>query len=499
MKYTVTVLAFLVLLGGCKGNLALTQIDASENETYIGAPYFLGKQQFEITLTRQILACPDDWPHDEGLGDFKFRFSAEVTNAVVADPGASYTMNYAELFGATKTGTFDVEYYDDGRLKSVNSDAKDQTGTIIKNTVATVGSIALAAAGVPPIPVTAALADELVEGVDRPVSTPCRPETELAIKALNDSKSALAAQKRVVEMAQLTYKDAVLRLGLIDEPTDDQKDAVTAAYDAFQAATSDLEVLVLYRAPFVALTSIQNKVAWSPVQCTRNEAVNKCVATDAAYVLSHTQLGKWFEDGAEAKRRLGQFLAITREVRIDGATNPVTFTTDELEKGIVAQVPVRGTLVLASRTALGDKKVFTNKAAMFPQFGPNIILPFENGAFEDNSLSVTFSQSGSIEKLTYGEKTAALAEASGSLADSVAQISGILSQIDNKKVTQQQQELTELELEKKLNDARAALVSPEPDTVVEETADLSAQATLLRAKIELLKLEEEHKKLLAGQ
>lgn len=111
-----TIILSLGILAGC----------ASMPKVKVG--YLLPKSTIEVTLT-QTAACTD---HDVPI----LKNDLAITTTYSADRKAFYSVDLGELGNAWSKANSTFEFYDDGRLKSVNTQQTGQAGEAIKAFIA---------------------------------------------------------------------------------------------------------------------------------------------------------------------------------------------------------------------------------------------------------------------------------------------------------------------------------------------------------------------------
>ena len=167
----------------------------------------------------------------------------------------------------------------------------------------------------------------------------------------------------------------------------------------------------------------------------------------------------------------------------------------------------RATAVLTlCRTTLGDTlkcegdAIYTSEPEFAPQLGQLRFLPFRNGPFEANELSLKLREDGSIEKFEYKKTRAAGKEALAATLDAIDQVEKFKeSRADhsaNALDAFRKEELAKIDFETQKLDKQAALLKAQtPETpdeqagIKEETAKIEAETALLNAKIAKLKAE----------
>jgi hypothetical protein len=148
----------------------------------------------------------------------------------------------------------------------------------------------------------------------------------------------------------------------------------------------------------------------------------------------------------------------------------------------------------------GKAKLYASDPIPAPQFGQLRFLPFRNGPFQSNSLSLALRDDGSIEKFEYQRTKAAGVQAAAAVQDAVSQYKTFRDDQDKKR----QDDLTAGRAEQiakiqfqidTLTKQKELLKLQTPDSVdadkaiKDETAHIDAQTELLKAQLAQLQAQ----------
>ncbi|MDX1440211.1 MAG: hypothetical protein R3284_09940 [Rubricoccaceae bacterium] len=373
---------------------------------------------------------------------------ASVTPHFLPDMTQVYTINYQEMRKATKATDYSVEKYANGTLKSVNVMIDDQTGDVIKGTLAGAINLAKIAVGIPPVAVPQAGVPELLSFEEWKKKFPDRVTTEqlcnevtrghLArranyvkevatlpneIKAVTEqvSKAKKALEAKTKEAADTKAQRDKLTPGdenwkNLDESTKKLEAVVAELKTKFTALESKL------KSRQESLSGIQQRYA----EMRKHLVVSRTVHYSAAGAGDKVEIDgardavdKWFNKGKLSdvcKRPELECDAMgTPKTLLTWATaylapsNPPATTAPDGDN-LIYREPARGLLMVckhsecldsAGKLAAKPENVVFSQVVDFPQLGVLAALPLVNKAFQNNTLTANFSESGSLTKLGY--------------------------------------------------------------------------------------------------
>ena len=152
---------------GCTTKLSSTRIDASVKTAPPGVVYFLPQGELQVGLTREITRCECSYPDpsdkakriacDIQKPSKDWQFDVEVAlvptleTKYIADSANAYYIDYEDLTKWMKTTVINVNLYENGTLRGVNSELTDKTRQVLRDTLKGAISIAKMAMGVPSI------------------------------------------------------------------------------------------------------------------------------------------------------------------------------------------------------------------------------------------------------------------------------------------------------------------------------------------------------------
>ena len=184
-------------------------------------------------------------------------------------------------------------------------------------------------------------------------------------------------------------------------------------------------------------------------------------------------------------------------------TGGETARDGKLHAGLFIRPPVRGELVVCRAddcTGKDVKNLFEpdpkDPPTYVPQFGQLRFLPFRNGWFANNTLTLKLETDGSLTSFEYKTTKAVAAEIAATAADVASQADAARTKARTEAKDARQAKIDELQYQidsitkaKALADAQNPADTKAADAIKAETADLAAQAALAEAKLTRLKAE----------
>ncbi|WP_157033656.1 eukaryotic translation initiation factor 3 subunit J [Belnapia moabensis] len=445
-------IATATTLGACSTTLEVHPILATaygSGSPMQGWDYSLPFVQYEIIVTHRLRGCVD------------VPVIATIVSATpryLEDPVHRYAIDHTSLSHAFKTSELAIERHPNGMLQRIGAKADDRTDAVLVNTatavIQTAITIARLTSGVPSLPrERAAPRRETTPACTQAAKTALfnmqRTQTALE-RAANQLQEATSRWNAVREAVTLvgTRADAATQRALMDTAQAlagaklAQERASTAHVNALDALT---ETRTLY---------------WPPNGSTFAGKLEGSELSDAKLQMWTT--GSLMPTGTEVS------------VRIERVP-PEQHQSSNAADGSAAASPGRGiryrtplTGVLAATVGSATEAKLLAQGAV-PQLGQMMVLPFTNGAFQQNSLSATFAEDGKLVTASYGELASRAERASSAAAQlasmgpqAVADIAGARNFGAQQATAQIRAEREVLQAEQERRVARAALaISPE--------------------------------------
>ena len=316
---------------------------------------------------------------------------------------------------------------------------------------------------------------------------------EKTIKALYAIKTSDPKLKNLTKDVK-NASEEVERLNLIvaiaDNPSEQTLQALHDAVKVLKKAKQALVNHNKFRAPYLAQVQYKEKQRWP-----KSTAGNMMIAS---FPPSQILKNRWFLKNEKSGRTFGDEIVnkkLTLYVKINKLVKEIkSYQPEKSSKGVFYRYPMPIELEICTDAPCDKqkRKIAKTIRSKAPQYGPLVLLPFENSAFQNNRLEVAFSVSGLPSKLTFKNKRSAAEAASGAAARIAEQLPALRQQLLNADLEKLKRETALLEQEQALQDAKQS-IEPSP------TADIEAQTALIKAQTDLINaqiaIEEAQRKL----
>lgn len=456
-----------------------------------GISYTLPYAQFDIVTERILTACPGV----DGAHEIEFSVTATVTRRFA--PGAQVTLSYDALTAPTKTTNFAVTLFDNGMLHTINASAEDRTGPIIENIVTGIGRLQLARLGVAPPPNT------------ENAEIACSGRYANALANLKLFEGVVRTRTTAVRNARTTVQNLESRLVLRGHLDAAEADALVAARSALRTAQGALEDASDDHDQLLEELTIRSSYSWP----------NGPRDTEAVLPLPPAERGFLIDVMGRAAFNDALYPLIVTLSLGNNASPPPAVTLPSSAAGALYITPAQGVLrvcqqnpalppvVNASganvcRSAAGDTLLVETRSNL-PQFARFAQLSLVNGPFENNSISATFHEDGTLAEAHFVTSRAAAEAASASFAavantvQSVeAQRQTALAAAEDREQAQATQaradELARLQHEQEMLEARIAIEQTRAGATSETAlTQLRARREIAEAEAALARAERE--------
>ena len=517
-----SVLVLTQFLLGCSTTRLSVTADpkGAEKQVAVGMPYQLPMLSYTITITRSMEECgtlsEGGVPSQEELTKaFTLKMQAVAKDAIV--PGKTFNIDYLKLASWTKITSLAFATYPNGVLKSINASASDKGPEIASSLISSGFTIAKLVAGIPPIRVT----ERTPENTATTLGV-CSPHAKNLIELRK--KAELAAKKLTTEIESnndelASYKMAALASQLSDDDRTKAQKLVT------EPSTKEAQL----------------KVALEQISASRTALSN---STEIVFPNSddETKAGKLFSQTGEealvwmrpllsndflAKLKVTADQTANSDCRTTASWNCAwhSFTTTKLgasvvlfplgkdetlpsdyvssDAGLLFRQPVLGRLKICLGSTIQNCTTSTDVVLtvdrLTPQLGRLRSLPLVNGFGQNNTLTATFREDGSLETAKYEDLAArglgvatvikdAISGAQSYISDrqAASKAKAVADKADKK--ASAQAEIDDLQhqvdlytKQKDLLVAKAALQDPDPNKKSTELVQLESEIALLRA------------------
>jgi len=461
-----------ILLASCASlevdNIALRDGNALVPGPQTGLKYSLPMTQFEIDLSRRVVACKDK----AGKKKMVLSNQAKVKPLSKDDPQRLYVIDPRSLKTWFNKAAFSVEYHSGSRqLKTINASVEDQSGPVILTAVKT-------AAGLGTLPSVAGGSNVLV----------CEAGLEAQVKAVDDQLEEVKKVSNQLDASNLRVKGMKAEIAKNSSPNllNDLTIALTEQREKAEELRAEKAKYDELSKP---LLITHEKIVWPKTsdEFSRDEVIYPSyaqldkIADKVPFELDDNGKPKLDEKGnriirGATKLMLGLEISIknqTEYARKISSTGTVDAAVEIDVDGIYYREPAKGRLVVKTSSAAGSKMVH-NKPYDIAQLGFIDVLPISTQIFESAKFSAEFDKSGRLLKSGY-EQTAAPSASFMPIAETFINRNRLKQAQDDADVVA---EIARLENEKKL------LELQNPPTPV-ETQPLEEQIVLTRADLAL--------------
>ena len=377
----------VLVLTGCSTQLVSSPVDSTTIGPARGVIYYLPKTVLDVDITLQLKDCRVEQRGTQLVFHFDVARRADVTARTVADRSHAYVLNYEELAAATKTTAATIELTKASTLKAINVDVKDQTATVLANSVSSVLKIVSTVSRVP-LPTSteseqARMLEERYCGPAAKLAMQKIRELEKAASTANaDDRTNLAAQVTEIRRRELTH-----RLFALFDPKPgsggnvasvEPKSSIIDGWISPRGLAHLKEQRPdLFAGSSPSPLSTEIAVAWNG---------------NAKSAVTGKPDGFVYRPAVEAE------VAICAGKCGDGSGTFDVPRSDRLYSSTYA----------------------------FSQLGDLAVLPFSNGAFQDNLLKVDWSDTGGVTRVEFSSSAQA-EKASAAVLDATGRVSEVVS------------------------------------------------------------------------
>lgn len=451
---------------------------------------------------------------------FEVEITAQVAPNFVPDADRTYTLDYSAMSKGIKATDYAVEMYPGGRLKSVNVTVDDQTAQVIGSVIGGVAKIAAAAGGFPLGNANALEAGKFSSFEDwKAALGPCKPDVQRklyqrgALEAQSEASAETIAslqkeleKKNAAQVEAIAVVDkakaALKELDESDPARDkakaavikaerDQKLAAAAVAEKKKnisdlsegAEKTDKRLAAAKKALTAVHTTTFRPTSTAPTLLLHGGTEVIQAWLDPSYVDCAARADCTLPDKATLAKAVSAEVAIyAPSVTPKGAANagvannagkpPASTGTpsDPEETGVFYRQPLSGSLMVCKgQPCLTGGGISAPNAAVVlstpvevPQFGALAVLPLTNSTFQNNAISVSFSESGGLTKVTY-KSNAALAKAGEVFESSADTLMKFREAKRNQETSKLETSAAELAAKKKVVDAQLALEKSQAD------------------------------------
>jgi len=369
LKFHLWMFAVFAVTGftGCTTQLTSQRSISTVPSSAFG--YFLPREVYSITVTYQLVSCPDFPTILNKINAPVIKQTAVVTPIDIADSAQHFHITYSTMDSDWKNTAFQAALYPNQTLKSVGVSIASQAGQVASNLVSGGLAIAKLAAAAPAGALT------------------CRREITEQFK----TQQILAAQ-----------------LSAFSVDADPKKPGKPLIASGDRSAAADI-------ATRLTIPTITQTFVFNP----------QAITDSKTFVARSDDFSKWFS-GNYLQSPLDELLATTVViapplVTAKSATTPPT--NEDQILGVVYRDPIPvlvrvcagngkepsgacNTDLFPSDSALAN--IIGSQFVSVPQFGPFIVMPLKNTSFDNNNLAIAFASNGVPCAVAYATQSRAL-------------------------------------------------------------------------------------------
>lgn len=447
-------LALAALSAGCSTSLSVKRFNENDPTTAVGSPFPLMFTQYEVAVVRQVVSCGPR---------LKLKVTAEIKgNKAAPDPNQLFVLDTSSLASPLKTSEVKTTYHPTGAVATLNAMAEDKSAAVVANvaqTIAKVVSIAAMAGASLPAP-----------GAKPEV---CEASTIAALAAAADLKKKVKVSGDLVDALQAKLEDLIKKVNVTGgNPDAATKKALSAAYDALAAASSDhADLTEAFERAMKAIT-FKETVRW-PIN---GDTADGAVRAPLSVLKSWAKVDDQDSDNAAISLSLAS---------VGGAARGNLAVSQKVDPahGIPYRAPALGTVrVCAGMSCTPAVESLSESTSQVQQLGYVYYLPCKSRAFTSVGCTLEFAETGELKSAGSVQKEAAAEGLSGAFKE-------VATQVGAAKEARSTADLKKLEAKtaalKAEADYQAALKASKPDPSATTQAEIDAlnlQADLATAK-----------------
>lgn len=466
-------LFILFAMAGCSTELKVHRYFDPVNIPTAGAPYALSFTQYEIAVTRRLVACssagdptdPDPVKQQPKPIDLKVAIKADIKSTEARDPMRNYVIDLESLNSFFKTTSATVAYYDNGAIKSLNASAEDKGGEFIASIAGTFGklvSAGVSSAGILALTVAPPSGCSTITKTNLAKLDKLETEIEQSnekIKFLTDELSKLNAL--LLASKELSSKATREKLGQLQVQLMDEMAKSRAAAKATEPLLKGLTEKQTFNWPNdgetfstsagnPAMPNLDRKLYDSWL----NPSPKKVYTETAGDMALYQQLAT--ASAIHLKLQAAEPLGRTQGCAKD--------CPDDKLEGFKYRIPAEGQLLVCADTICSEETLHkASDIAQISQLGHVYVLPLKSTMFSTKSISATFAENG--RPTSIGVAATAASDKAASTIAAIGDLATTLHKTRSEKELNDLKAKTEiLKAQKDYADATAALhPSPSQD------------------------------------
>ncbi|EJU10116.1 hypothetical protein LH128_25558 [Sphingomonas sp. LH128] len=481
---TIWAVSCALAAGGCTTHLEVAKVndDASVAER-TGVPYMLQFTQYKVVVATRVASCIGS--------ELKTATSAVITPELVDDGDHVYVVDMRSLAAPTKISSMTLTW-SEGRLTSINAASEDRTAQIISASVQGIAKIART----------------VVTGMVSTANMPkpkCLEATSQAVRERDRLKGVVEKLTATIAEQTMTVERLKAQTAIVSQ------DRVLNRRLASAIALLEGNKLILATEQ-KALDAKLKFLSYEETYRWPERSTEFASPADKPFTVPASAILKWFE---VPRGTPGEETDAEYKVRKDGVINQLAGKMNvffRLERvgsyGLTAsapesaarrdgfryRVPASGVMLVCAKPQCARADAVAESTGAIAQLGRIFYLPYKSPPFSNGTFEATFDEQGRLTKAGVANKSASaetIATLGKDLSDTVSATYAAIHKTPAEKAAE---ELSFYETQKKLADAKAALVVSPTKALLDQVAVLEAQKKVNDLERALLQDPNEAKK-----
>ena len=503
MRYIYYVLISMILFG-CRSLETEKLIEFSEQTEPAGVLYSLPMTKLDLAASWRVTKCGPD--------GVTIKSSLKVTPGQIPDPNEVRVLDYRDLGGLTSTSSLKIELTEDGMLKGINASRDDKTAEIVTSFVGSAVKIAALASGIPTFP-AAGEVFAIIPAAPTQTRVICRPATKAAVESVKLHQKSVAAATQTLAASTVRVSNAATVVAGTKKPTKDARRELEVAIAENLSLQSNLAKAQKRLQAILGSLTVSASTGWAGAGTLKSAESS---LTDRTTIkLPKSKISKLLVEGEVPKKDNKGPQTLTSLASDNGqvveiyAISKLTATAcknkcevekttkkQEADGGIAYRFSAPGHVFgclkrhfdeKTSCANVGKGKKLFDKTISIAQLGRIAVLPLDTGAFQSNTLDVSFSKTGQPTSITFKDESVELQKVAGILESAVEQVTAFRDARRNADLEAIKRRTAEVQALNELQTAISAGAPDEPqDPLDAELELLGAQTEIAQARLGLL-------------
>lgn len=460
-------LAISMVATSCATDLDAVRVREGKSLPIAGAPYNLSFTQYDVVVTRRVAGCFATDETGTELPSLVIAMDAKISRKEEKDPTRHYVIDLLSLQDAWKISNIEVEYHENGTLKSLNASAEDRSAQVLSSVVTSLGKIVTA---------SAAAAGRGASG--------CTVATQAHLDAIKPLEKEIKARtERLDRQTKKLETMTAIAAAMGDAWGVSERKQFANQIGAMHKERTELSDKQDELVDHLAHLSKVSKFTWPGDGSTH--------ASTASLIpdLTEEEIIKWGgvkkPENVQAETRVFAKLEAMSPYPAPDKCNPSC--ADDAVRGVKYRMPAPGRLLICTTLACAGKDVVARDEGPVSQLGHVFSLPLHSPMFSKKVVVANFNNAGQPTKLGVKSEVASAeiaATAIGGMLDTALLTRGKVVTTELERV---QQQTALLKAQAELAAAKKALEPPTHTDATDATAAFAADTALLNAQLANLK------------